>query len=268
MRPALLVLAAALSIAAAGPFKNGKGGRAASASGLANGYSLNYEGTNDTLDFGDNLTVNFSNTEWSMSLWIYATTSNFAYIAAHAAPFAGSPDFNFIFGVDGSRRWFSYFGSSGKTNLSSTINEAPLNTWYHACLTNRNGTGTYTANIWINGVKKGNDVTSPGTNTGAGYSMRVGSGYVLDNPNTLFPFVGNVDEVTFWSVGLTQAECSELYAGGRPRDPRTHSRAAALTHWYRMGDGDAPSTIQDRVGAINGTMTNMAGAANIQALAP
>ena len=82
------------------------------------------------------------------------------------------------------------------------------------------------------------------------------------------PFTGNIDECTVWSVGFVSSDVTALYNGGHPNNPTTHAQAASLTHWYRMGDGDTYPTITDQVGAINGTCTNMASSANIQASVP
>ena len=70
---------------------------------------------------------------------------------------------------------------------------------------------------------------------------------------------GNVDECTIWDKagGLSAAEVTELYNGGAVFDYSTHSAAANLVLWYRMGDGDTFPTITDQQGNSDGTMTNM-----------
>ena len=55
-------------------------------------------------------------------------------------------------------------------------------------------------------------------------------------------YFGNLDEVTFWSDALTAAECIELYNNGTPIEASTHSAAANLVSWYRMGDASGDST--------------------------
>jgi hypothetical protein len=82
---------------------------------------------------------------------------------------------------------------------------------------------------------------------------------------------GKIDEVAIWSAGLTNAEVLAIYNGGRPGNLGSHSRAASLEHWWRMGDGtgDVYPTVADQVGSADGTMTNMtSGAVNFVADVP
>lgn len=228
------------------------------ANSWSNATSTLFQGTNDTVDFGNNLGGNLSNTEWTLSMWARPTSlAAQVYLAAKADPF-GSGSMNWVVGFTTDGKFYGYWGAVGKTTESSA-GAISTNTWYHLASTVRNISGTYTANIWINGTKVGSDVTAPGTDTSS-VVARVGSGYVADSPDTLFPLTGYVDEVTFWSVGMTQAQVQALYNSGHPGNPLSHSQAASLTHYYRMGDGDTFPTISDRQGSVNGTCTNMAGA--------
>jgi hypothetical protein len=71
---------------------------------------------------------------------------------------------------------------------------------------------------------------------------------------------GNLDEVVFWDKELTGAEVTELWGGGTPIDPTTHSASANAIHWWQMGDPGTAEfpTIVDRIGSNNLAMTNMA----------
>jgi hypothetical protein len=70
-------------------------------------------------------------------------------------------------------------------------------------------------------------------------------------------FPGSIDEVTVFNTNLSGAQVTELYNGGATYDPTTHSLAANLVGWWRMGDGDTFSTLQDQVDTNDMTMTNM-----------
>ncbi len=52
---------------------------------------------------------------------------------------------------------------------------------------------------------------------------------------------GNLEEASFWSKGLSAAECIEIYNSGVPMDLASHSAAADLVSWYRMGDASGDS---------------------------
>ena len=241
----------------------GKGsvGRRAPGVAWANATSTLFQGTNDVVDLGEpaNMIRNLSNTELTVSVWFYVTSlATQVYVVAKAAPF--EPAISWIIGVNTDGSLFAYFGSAAKTTQSAA-GQILVNTWYHASLTVRSITGTYTGNLWRNGVKVGSDVTSLGTGTATGKSVRIGAGYVLDAPDTALPFTGNIDEVTFWSVGMTSSELLEIYNSAHPFNPSLHSRSATLLHAYRMGDGDTFPTTTDRFGTAHGTCTNMVNAA-------
>ena len=81
------------------------------------------------------------------------------------------------------------------------------------------------------------------------------------------PFVGNMDEVAYWDVGFTPAQCIELYNAGTPQSLTLHSAAADLVSWWRMGDPPGDSTnsaeptarVRDAVGNNALTPINMEG---------
>jgi hypothetical protein len=81
------------------------------------------------------------------------------------------------------------------------------------------------------------------------------------------PFIGNLDEVSYWDTSFSAAQCVELYNGGTPTRLTTHSAAADLLSWWRMGDTSADSTdssnpdarVRDVVGSNDVTPINMDG---------
>lgn len=226
-----------------------------------------FEGTNDTVDLGEpsDLTLSWAANEITVSVWARSTSlAAVRDIIGKAAPFASpSPLVNLLMGFTTDGRLFGYFGSNTKTMQSSSAGAVVTNTWYHCCLTIRNISGTWTANIWLDGVKQGTDVTDPGTELASGIPFRIGSSYVLDNPNTARPFVGQIAQVAIFNVGFTQAEVNELRQGGKPLAPKQHSRAAALIHYLAMGNfRDSYPTIFDNVGTANGTCQGMVSGAN------
>ena len=85
--------------------------------------------------------------------------------------------------------------------------------------------------------------------------MRVGryasGNYMRDNTK--------IDELAVWSSDQS-ANIADIYNSGTPFDLSTLS--AAPSHWWRMGDGDTYSNIDDNVGSATFVMYNMT-AANI-----
>ena len=82
------------------------------------------------------------------------------------------------------------------------------------------------------------------------------------------PFPGNIDEVAYWDVEFTPAQRVELYNAGVPTKLTTHSAAADLLSWWRMGDapGDSTNTanpaarVYDVAGSNDVTPVNTEGA--------
>ncbi len=236
-----------------------------------NFYTLStlFQGVNDVVDCGSpaDVKLNWASNEITLSLW-FRPTSLLAVsdLIGVAAPFA--PTFGVLMGVTAAGELFGYFGSVGKTMAGAAL-QVVADTWYHAALTIRNIGGTYTANIWLNGVKQGTDVTAPGSDDVTSLPFRIGSSYVLDTPDVARPFTGQICQATAWSVGFTSAEVNELRQGGKPGAPKQHSRAAALIHHWPLGTTDTYPVCRDRVGAADGTCTGMvSGANNFVAVVP
>jgi hypothetical protein len=76
------------------------------------------------------------------------------------------------------------------------------------------------------------------------------------------PYEGNLDEISWWANTTLDAGAVEaIYNSGAPinlaADSGNYDNSGDLTNWWRMGDGDTYPTIQDQVGSLDGTMTNM-----------
>ncbi len=225
------------------------------AAALSNSKSTLFDGSNDYVSLGDNLSLNLTANELTLSCWFKVNSlAAQNYLMARARP--GSSVANWILAVNTDGTLFGYFGGIG--GFSTSGGSISTGTWYHALWTVRNISGTYTGSIWLNGVQVGTNVTA-GSQTDATSVAKIGAAGT--SGNAFAPIGGNMDEVTIWNAGFTSTNVTALYNSGTPNDPTTHSLAANLTHWYRMGDGDTFPTVTDHVGAINGTCTNMVDAA-------
>lgn len=130
--------------------------------------------------------------------------------------------------------------------------------WHFIVLTVRNEAGTYVARIFVDGNTTSVASANAGAVVNTGIDLLVGHRRGSDNSTMSFGAYTNAyyDELTIWSVGMTGTQAAELYNGGVPADPTTHSQAASLAHWYRMGDGDSSPTVSDNVGSQDGTIIN------------
>ena len=71
-----------------------------------------------------------------------------------------------------------------------------------------------------------------------------------------------MDEWGFWDdVALDADAVTALYNSGEPidlsADSGDYDNSGDLTHWWRMGDGDTFTTIEDNEGSNDMEMTNM-----------
>jgi hypothetical protein len=125
-------------------------------------------------------------------------------------------------------------------------------TWTHVTLTYNGGTNFNGFRLYKNAVL--DNVPGAGAMVA---SLHSGQVPCFGSRNTAaFFYSGNIDEVSFWTKALSQAEVTELFNLAPSAVPE-HSATAFLVHWWRMGDGDVFPTIQDQIDAVDGTMTNM-----------
>ena len=108
--------------------------------------------------------------------------------------------------------------------------------------------------IWIDNVSQ----TLTGTNDNYGFTgeieadkfyigRRTGSGGYMKNNC-------HVDELALWDSDQT-ANVAAIYGTGSPKDLST--LGTPPDHWWRMGDGDVFPILEDIVGVLDFTMTNM-----------
>jgi len=151
----------------------------------------------------------------------------------------------------GNKLRFQQQGSGSETITSTTVIDSDLG-WFH-CLVTRE---TSTLKMYINGALE----DSEGVGASSKFTEASG-GYILSNSANADFWEGNIDELTYWTVGMNNAEVAELYKGGEPFDPRTHSLSAGVQNYIRFGDGsDAYPTAFDYVGNLDVSMINMSSA--------
>lgn len=126
--------------------------------------------------------------------------------------------------------------------------------WHHVAITmpaggDINGTKAYMDGAPLSVDSTTNNSYNTGTNVNVVVGARIG--------NTNF-FAGNIDEVSIWNVELTATEVVEIYNSGTPADLLSHSKAASLFNWWRMGENSSFPTIPDNsVRQEDGVLINM-----------
>lgn len=127
--------------------------------------------------------------------------------------------------------------------------------WHHLLVAIHDVAGTPTLGVWVDGVLDHSSTAIYAVTTAS--SWYVGAADDGGTPAGFLP--QQVTNVTFWSgVNFGNATATELYNGGAPSNPTTHSLASGLKAWYKFGDGDTFNTLLDTtLTSSSGTMVNM-----------
>lgn len=219
---------------------------------LDNQFSLEFDGINDRVEFASTAFTGFDiSNQWSMSFWIWVDNlSSQRCIYSKTTQDASVNGFSIQLTTAGNV-FIQMRTASTQTAYTGSAIVAPQ-TWTNIIV-------TYSGASNINGIRVYKNAvvdTTPGSAPIVG-SLHVGQTPMMGSRGTAFNFSGNIDEPSFWTKTLSQAEVTALYALP-PSSVQLHSAAAvSLEHWWRMGDGDTFPTIVDQVDAQHGTMTGM-----------
>jgi len=205
-------------------------------SGFSNTYSVDFDGTNDYMDAGNDNSLSISGA-LSVSAWIYADSLN------------GYPMF-LSKRASASGHAYQFYSNGGKINYNNgTIVQSSgtisTGAWTHVAVT-FNGAGAVA--FYINGSSAGTATAASSNPTNSG-SLSIGRAY---NGNY---FNGKMDEVSLFNSVLSASNISDIYNSGVPTDISSLSPVG----WWRMGDDDGGTgtTITDQgSGGNDGTLTN------------
>lgn len=212
--------------------------------GLANNYSVDFDGTNDyvTISGSSDLALSFN---FTFSLWFNSSSvpGSGAYDYMFSLTDGRSTGKDRAIGITNGQIVLNTYGSGW--NMPFTNTSISANTWYHAAAVFTSGTGR----LYLNGVDKGTKSLSTNYVT---YSRTVIGGMLYSASNH---FNGLIDEVSVFNSVLSASDISDMYNSGAPTDISSLSPVG----WWRMGDNDSGTgtTVTDQgSGGNNGTLTN------------
>ena len=189
--------------------------------GIANNYSMSFDGSNDYIDAGNDSSLAISG-DFTISLWINQTTTTaFSYLFDKGG--AGS-SINYRGGINSSNQ--VYFQINGNSLTSTGI--ITNGTWSHIVLV-KSGTSM---NIYID-----NNAETPATAPATAYTgtENLEIGRQTGGANYL---AGSIDELGIWNTALTSSQVSEIYNAtdtNLTKDLTTVS-GSNLIYWNRLGD--------------------------------
>jgi hypothetical protein len=226
---------------------------------LTNDYSVDFDGSNDYMDFGTNTTIN-SSSAFSVSAWF--NVDNIAsYPSICMLETNGSNGFMIaLANTTGSNAIYNgvWFGSAptgdttqfkGFATNNSTLSATLASGWHHLVLTydGVNPQASSSTTVYIDGIEY---AATRSVGLGSyGTGNYVGKG--------AYSFNGLIDEFAIFDSELSSSDATAIYNSGVPADLTSYSPVG----WWRMGDDDngTGTTITDQgSGGNNGTLNNMA----------
>ena len=199
--------------------------------GIANNYSMNFDGSNDYIIAQHNSDLNLS-TAFTISIWINISGgTNFRGILAKGSISNAHGVYSMAL-IDASNNVRIYLNGATAGTTNTTLNN---NTWYHLSAV-YDGSGSTDADrlkLYINGTDTALSGSIPSSVISNTENLHIGAYY-----NTSLLFNGNIDELGIWNTALTSTQISEIYnatSTNLTKDLTTVS-GSNLIYWNRMGD--------------------------------
>jgi hypothetical protein len=202
--------------------------------GIANNYSMSFDGSNDYIDVGTSLKSTFdAATTASVSLWFKASSisSSTAAVLFQQESVDAGDNWSFVirFSTSGQLQTGIKVGSTFPLATYTT----GLNTsaWYNVVSVYESST----LKLYLNGAKVAENLStgSPIVTSSSNAKAIIGA---TASPNRYFN--GQIDEVAIWNTALTSTQVSEIYSAtstNLTKDLTTVS-GSNLVYWNRMGD--------------------------------
>jgi hypothetical protein len=226
-------------------------------------YALDFDGTNDYVQFGDSdaFTPNSSggNRGFSVSFWCKNSATRVGIISKADA---GKMEWEILLGTGGIITWSVYANAdSANYQKLQTTTSVGDGAWHNVICSFNLADADSSLILFIDGVKHSDAIgnaayISGGTWTSVTNTLAT---MLLGDIYGANPYPGLIDEVAIFDDVTTQVQATAIYNSGTPTDL---SGETYLFGYWRNGDTAGTSvypTIEDySVKSNDGTMTNMA----------
>ena len=216
-----------------------------------NEFSLAFDGVDEYLNGGDIFQFDIA-TAFTISMWVKPqnlASSRILFSKAGSGPTVRG----YMLRYNATSGDLFLRMRTGITNRTHAFDVSLTSgIWQHVVFSYSGNSNISGASAYVNATK--NTSTPSGSLTG---SLLEGQDFYVGQRSGSFYFSGNIDSMTVWNKELSQSEVTELYNGGSPLDPTSHSAYANLISSYKMGDGDSFPTIFDNESTNDLTMVNM-----------
>jgi hypothetical protein len=216
--------------------------------------SLNFNGSSNYIDCGDNDDFSFGNgstdSPFSISSWVNMVDATRFYLLSKGLVF--SSNYEYLFNTNASDILGLYLYDSSENSRIGRIYNTALTTfegqWIHICAT-YNGSGLSSGiKLYLNGTQ----VNSLDSNSGTYEAMENGNRPLnIGRSETGTYANGSISNVSVWNTELTSPQVSEIYNNGTPSNLSSHSATSNLVSWYKLNN--TTTGIEDAKGSNNGT---------------
>ncbi|MCV6608475.1 MAG: hypothetical protein OIF32_09690, partial [Campylobacterales bacterium] len=198
-------------------------------------YSLEFDGTNDYVDMGDNLD---NLTDLSFESWIYVdgTGSNRVILRKEGS---------FAFMLVGSNHVHVNLGNGSNWGSYSitTTDVVPTGEWVHVAATRQSGTGT--VKVYINGMLVDTQTDDTGSTGDNANPLRIGA-----HGGGAELFDGKIDEVRVWSDVRTAEEITA------EMNNELVGNEANLLAYYKLNETSGTTANDSSTNSYTGTLIN------------
>lgn len=209
---------------------------AVTAAGIANNYSMNFDGVNDYIKTGSTFSIFDGLSKLSISMWVkWDNVSSFRILASLTR---NSTQTNYVWMLCNINNHLRFYGTNTNEYCYSNY-VLTANTWTHVSVVvdKTQSIGENRCRIYINGSDE----------TWSGYSSFYASVfdtsnsplYIGENQNGHYnPMLGEMDEVAIWNTALTSTQVQSIYdaTGTNLTKDLSTIEPSNLKYWNRMGD--------------------------------
>lgn len=200
--------------------------------------------------FGDNLDIERTDTV-SISMWVKftdVTTAQMLYSKQDSnSPYRGP----FLELTNSGTTVIFQLNNTDATNaIDRRFNSLSLDddTWYHFVVTYAGDSAATGVKFYIDGVEKAGTTQTDNLNATTINAIDANIGGYANG--AALKFDGQMDEISWWTVTLSESDVTTIYNAGEPDDLSLNG-ISGLAHWWRCEDD-----LTDSEGSLDGTGVN------------
>ena len=207
--------------------------------GIANNYSMNFDGANDYIDVSDKFDFIHNTKIFSISVWVKMDSYNTNVSSVILGNNYTGSQIGFQYWIDNRQDSNPNRTETLKFNLWDGTNSSALlednvvsdNNWHNYVVV---GDGT-TLKYYKDGTQLTDTDSLPASTSSTAFAnLRLGAN-TISTPSSYLD--GKLDEVAIWNTALTSTQVSEIYNGTGTNTTKDLSTiAGGPVYWNRMGD--------------------------------